>query len=99
MYCRRSLYEHCKKILKGVIAIFLALPAGSDVGKILGGESCEVVMTIGNEETIVDGLLRGTTKGLSNGQRVVIYGYPVGISEVPNKVGGKLTHLVIVGVK
>ncbi len=94
-------WDYYGKVLKfeGTAAVLQDYPAGSDVGKILGGESCEVVMTIGNEETIVDGLLRGTTKGLSNGQRVVIYGYPVGISEVPNKVGGKFTHLVIVGVK
>lgn len=37
------------------------------------------------------------TGDLKNGDTVTLYGYPVGLADVTNKIGGKNTQLVIVG--
>lgn len=71
-------------------------PPESDFGKAFGGNVCEVVMMSG--ETIVDVIGQGTTTGIEKGQIVTLYGYPVGVTNVPNKVGGSFDQLIVIGV-
>ncbi|HPQ11789.1 MAG TPA: hypothetical protein PLQ98_10745, partial [Bacillota bacterium] len=60
------------------------------------GEVGELVLM--NEDwTLIDYLNVGSTGDINVGDAVVVYGYPVGLVEVDNKLGGKTTQLVIVG--
>ena len=82
----------------GTAAVLQDYPAGSDLGKILGGECCEVVLSASDASVVViDGMLLGSTKGIREGDYVTFVGYPCGIMEVPNKLGGKFSHLVVIG--
>lgn len=94
-------WDYYGKVIRfsGYAAVLQDYPPGHDMSQAIGGESCEIVMTNENESVIVDGMLRGSTKGLQNGDLVTFCGYSVGIMEVPNKVGGNFSHLIVVGVK
>ncbi len=82
----------------GKASVLQDYPAGSSTGKALGGECCEIVMTSGDYSTvIVDGILLGSTKGIREGDTVTFVGYPCGISDVQNKLGGTFSHLIVVG--
>lgn len=81
----------------GEVGVVQDYPPGSDFSKIMGGQSCAEVVMETNDGTIVDAFISGSSGSLRVGQLATVYGYPVGISEVPNKVGGKFTHLIIVG--
>lgn len=81
----------------GQVAVLQDYPPGHNISKALGGESCEIVMTADDGVTIIDGMLLGNTKGLQIGDYVTFCGYPCGILEVDNKIGGKFSHLVVVG--
>lgn len=83
----------------GYAALLQDQPPGSDLSRALGGEACEIVMTAEDSATIVDGILRGNTKGLYEGDYTEFYGYPCGIMEVPNKIGGKFSHLLVIGTR
>lgn len=97
----RRPWDYYGKVYKfqGVAEVLQDYPPASDLGKLLGGECCEIVMTADNQETIVDGIVLGSTKGLQEGSIAEIYGYVAGTMEVPNKIGGNFTHLVVIGVK
>ena len=81
----------------GTAAVIQDYPPGHDISKAMGGESCEIVMTADDGVTIIDGMLLGNTKGLQVGDYVTFCGYPCGVMEVPNKMGGKFSHLVVIG--
>ena len=81
----------------GYVAVLQDYPPGHNISKALGGESCEIVMTADDGVTIVDGMLLGNTKGLQIGDYVTFCGYPCGVMEVPNKLGGNFSHLVVIG--
>lgn len=81
----------------GQVAVIQDYPPGHNMSKALGGESCEIVMTADDGITIIDGMLLGNTKGLQVGDYVTFCGYPCGVMEVANKIGGKFSHLVVVG--
>ena len=82
----------------GYAAVLQDYPPGSDLSKALGGECCEVVISAGSDSAvIVDGILLGSTKGIREGDVVTFVGYPCGVMEVPNKLGGKFSHLIVVG--
>ena len=83
----------------GYASVLQDYPPGHELSNAIGGEFCEIVMTNETESVIIDGMLRGSTKGIQNGDLVTFYDYPVGIMEVPNKVGENFSHLIIVGVK
>lgn len=94
-------WNYYGKIVKmtGQISDIVEYPIGSDWSKLLGGkESGQIVMST-NDNTIVDMFVVGSTGNLKNGQTVTLYGYPVGLSDVENKLGGKTTQLFIVGNK
>ena len=81
----------------GYVAVLQDYPPGHNISKAMGGETCEIVMTADDGITIVDGMLLGDTKGLQIGDYVTFCGYPCGVMEVPNKLGGKFSHLVVIG--
>ena len=82
----------------GTASVLQDYPAGSSTGKALGGECCEIVITSGDYSTvIVDGILLGSTKGIREGDTVTFVGYPCGISDVKNKLGGTFSHLIVIG--
>ena len=80
----------------GIVASVQAEPPESKMGKVMGGQCGEIVMQ-SDQETIVDAMVSGDVTGIENGQQVTIYAYPVGRTEVPNRIGGSFTHLVVVG--
>ena len=82
---------------RGQVAVIQDYPPGHNMSEALGGESCEIVITAEDGLTIIDGLLLGNTRGLHVGDYVTFCGYPCGIMEVPNKFGGKFSHLIVVG--
>lgn len=94
----KSPWDYYGKVIAfaGTVAVAENNPPDSNVSKALGGESCEVVIQYG-EDIIVDGIIAGNANSIKVGQQVTIYGYPVGRTEVKNKMGGSFTHLVVVG--
>lgn len=91
-------WDHYGKILKfqGETSFVQDYPPDSDTSKALGGAGSEIVFTT-EDGTIVDFLKIGSTGSIKEGDTVVVYGYPVGRMEVPNRVGGTFTQLIIVG--
>lgn len=92
-------WNHYGKIVKmtGTIVDIAEYPIGSDWSKSLGGKEAGQIVISTNDGTIVDMFLVGSTGSLKNNQTVTLYGYPVGLSDVENKLGGKTTQLMIVG--
>lgn len=93
-------WDYYGKVIRftGQAAVLQDYPPQSDPEKALGGSACDIVMTVGNSDTIVEGLYLGSSKGITEGQTITAYGYPVGVEDVPNKMGGTFTHLMVVGV-
>ena len=80
----------------GQVGYMQDYPKESEFGQAFNGDAFELVMTSG--DTIVDVIGKGSTAGISDGQTITTYAYPVGVTEVPNKVGGSFKHLIVVGV-
>ena len=91
-------WEYYGKVVRvtGTVGVIEPQPPTGDIGKLFGGDVYDVVVTVGADETIVEGFMMGKTK-LNVGDQATLVGYPIGRMEVPNKIGGKFTHLVIVG--
>ena len=94
-------WDYYGKVIRfsGYASVLQDYPPGHELSKAIGGEFCEIVMTNETESVIIDGMLRGSTRGIQNGDLVTFCGYPVGIMEVPNKIGGSFSHLIVIGVK
>ena len=70
---------------------------GSDWSKSLGGgEAGQIVITT-EDGTAIDMFVVGSTGNLKKGDYVTLYGYPVGLTDNENSLGGKNTELAIVG--
>lgn len=80
----------------GSIAVIEEFPPDSDESKAMGGKAYDIVI-VSADQTIVEGFMEGSSGNLKKGDQVTIYGYPTGTMEVANRVGGKFTHLEIVG--
>lgn len=80
----------------GQVGYMQDYPTESEFGQAFNGDAFELVMTSG--DTIVDIIGKGSTAGISDGQTITTYAYPVGVTEVPNKVGGSFKHLIVIGV-
>jgi len=80
----------------GQVGIVQDYPPGSDVGRAFGGDVGEIVMVTG-DLTYVDYMAIGGTGSVGVGDHVTVYGYPIGLVEVDNQIGGKTTQLMIVG--
>lgn len=92
-------WNYYGKVVKisGQISDIREYPVGSDWSKNLGGKEAGQIVIGSDDGTITDMFVVGTTSDLKNGDNVTLYGYPVGISDVDNKLGGKTTQLFIVG--
>jgi len=92
-------WKYYGKVVKmtGSVEVVQDYPPDSDVAKGMGvKEASEIVMTT-EDGTIVDMFCSISSGSLKVGDIVTLYGYPVGQAEVENKIGGKFTHLVIIG--
>lgn len=83
--------------ITGTIDDIQEYPAGSDWSKELGGKEAGQIVVSSDDGAVTDMLLMGSTGNLQDGDYVSIYGYPIGVSDVDNKLGGKTTQLFIVG--
>jgi len=72
-------------------------PAGSDFSKALQSDEAGEIVFTHNDGTILDFFVVGGTSALKAGQTAFLCGLPIGRVEVPNKLGGMFTHLVLVG--
>lgn len=82
--------------VSGYVALVEPQPPTGDIGQVFGGDVYDIVIVQENDDTIVEGFIKGRTQ-VSVGDHVTLYGYPIGRTEVPNKLGGSFTHLIIVG--
>ena len=94
----RSPWDYYGKVVTftGTAYVLENMPPENNMSKLFGGSMCEVIISYDGGE-IVDGLLAGDTNNLQVGQTVTFYGYPIGRTEVPNKMGGKFNHLMVIG--
>lgn len=92
-------WNYYGKVVKitGQIADIQEYPVGSDWSKSLGGKEAGQIVIASDDGTITDMLVVGNTGDLKVDDTVTLYGYPVGLSDVDNKLGGKTTQLFIVG--
>ena len=81
---------------RGEVAIVQEYPPRSDVSKLLGGAAAEIIL-VAADDTIVDFFITGSSGNVRVGDVVTIYGFPVGLLDVENKMGGKTTQLAVVG--
>ena len=95
----KSPWKYYGKIVKltGEVGIAQDYPPGSDISKSFGGGEVGELVLVNEDSTFIDYLNVGSTGDINVGDKAVVYGYPVGLVEVDNKLGGKTTQLVIVG--
>lgn len=77
----------------GSVTIVQDYPPGSDFPKM--GVNCQVVF-IANNGTVLDLFSTVASGKLKVGDKLTVVAYPIGILEVPNKLGGNSTQLAIV---
>lgn len=82
--------------LTGTVVIAQAYPPGSDVGQVVGGDVSEIVM-MADDGTVVDFMMIGDSGDINVGNVATVFGVVVGQVEVPNKLGGQTTQLMVVG--
>ncbi|WP_427114171.1 hypothetical protein [Megasphaera sueciensis] len=94
----KSPWDYYGKVIAftGTVAIAENTPPDNDLSKALGGEACEIVIE-STDKVIVDAMIAGNANNIQVGQQVTLYGYPIGRTEVKNKLGGSFTHLVVIG--
>lgn len=95
----KSPWKYYGKIVKFTAEVGLAqdYPPGSDESQVLGGTEVGELVIANDLNAIIDYLHIGSTGDIKVGDRVTVYGYPVGLGEVENKLGGTTTQLVVVG--
>jgi len=95
----KSPWKYYGKIVKltGEVGIAQDYPPGSDISKSFGGGEVGELVLVNEDSTFIDYINVGSTGDINVGDKAVVYGYPVGLVEVGNKLGGKTTQLVIVG--
>lgn len=82
----------------GKVAIVQEYPPHSTLSnEIANGGECGEIALITNDGTIVDSFLIGSTGIIRIGDFVTIYGLPLGIVGVPNKLGGITNELFVIG--
>lgn len=81
----------------GTVGVVEDQPPGSDISKVFGGgETSEVVIRT-DDGSIVDLFAMESSGKLKKGETARVCGLPVGRAEVTNAIGGKFTHLMVVG--
>ncbi len=83
--------------LTGQVAVVQDFPQGSDFGQMLGGHDASDIVIASQDGTIVELFCMKPSGKMRIGDRVNLYGYPTGVTEVPNRVGGNDVHLILVG--
>jgi len=83
--------------LSGQVGVVQDFPAGSDFGQLLGGRDGADIVVASQDGTIVEMFCMKPSGRIKVGDYVSLYGYPVGVTEVENRLGGKDTHLMLVG--
>ena len=81
----------------GTVAVIEDYPTGSDISASLQCKDVSDIVIITEDSTIVEVFLRSSSGNLKADDDVKFYGYVVGRTEVENKLGGKYTHLIMVG--
>jgi hypothetical protein len=84
-------------VFSGVVAVVQDEPPGSDFSQAVGGQNASDIVMETNDGTIVEMFCMKASGYIRVGSTVNLYGYPVGVTEVPNRVGGTFTHLILVG--
>lgn len=82
--------------LTGTVGIVQDYPPGNNLSVEMGGTASEIVMFT-DDGAFVDTLLSVSSGTVKMGDSVTVFGYPVGLIEGENKMGGKTTQLVLVG--
>lgn len=95
----KSPFKYYGKVVKitGEIGDIQEYAPGSDWSKNLGGSDAGQIVITSDDGTITDMFFVGSTNNLKNGDTVSLYGYPIGLTEVDNKSGGKTIQLAVVG--
>ncbi|MDH2918647.1 MAG: hypothetical protein PXX73_05585 [Sideroxydans sp.] len=81
----------------GTVAVVEDQPPGSDIAKALGSREASEVVIETDDGAIVDLFAMQSSGNLQTQARTTLCGLPTGRVEVPNQLGGKFTHLLIVG--
>ncbi len=92
-------WKYYGKIIKftGVVGIAQEYPPGSDISDAVGGSEVGELVITTEDMTFIDYLHIGSTGEANVGDSVTIYGYPIGIVEVENKLGGTTQELCVIG--
>lgn len=83
--------------LSGQVGVVQDFPQGSDFGQMLGGHDGSDIVIASQDGTIVELFCMKPSGRMKVGDNVNLYGYPTGITEVPNRLGGNDVHLILIG--
>jgi hypothetical protein len=94
-------WDYYGKIAKltGQVAVVQDFPPGSDLAQGLGSKDVSDIVLEAEDGTIVEMFCMKSSETISVGSKVTLYGFPCGVTEVPNRLGGNDTHLILVGNK
>jgi hypothetical protein len=92
-------WNYYGKIIKitGSVAVLQDYPAGSDYSNRLGGKDASDIVISTQDGTTVELLSTISSGSVKVDDTITIYGYPIGFTDVENKLGGKDPHLFLVG--
>jgi len=96
-YIAKQPWNYFGKVVRvrGTVVVVQDYPLGSD-NSINGQASSDIVIECA-DGTIAEMFCMRTSGNITTGCTVNFYGYPCGVTEVPNKIGGTFTHLILVG--
>jgi hypothetical protein len=83
--------------LTGTVGVVQDYPPQSEVATALQSREASEIVASCEDGTIIDLFCSRGSGSVRVGDVVTLYGYPIGITEVPNRIGGTFTHLVLVG--
>ncbi len=92
-------WKYYGKILKvsGTVGYAQEYPPGSDISEAFGGGEVGELSILTDDMTPISFMQIGSTGDINVNDYVVVYGYPVGLVELENSLGGTITQLAIVG--
>jgi hypothetical protein len=96
-YIAKAPFNYFGKVVKvaGTVGVVQDFPAGSDSA--LDGQATSDIVIECEDGTIAESFCMKPSGNITTGCTVILYGYPVGVTEVPNRNGGNDTHLILVG--
>jgi uncharacterized membrane protein len=81
---------------RGEVGFVQEYPPGSSTAKTLGGAASELALIV-SDRAIVGFFFMGSARNINKGDMVTIYGFPVGLVDAQNPMGGISSRLLIVG--